>query len=103
GHAGFLMGVKADELKGRLARSVNNPFDVAVGDAHDGVATAIAATGATKFQILLPVLLCHWGLRLAVKYGNQKSIANFLATLTNIFYTLGSWMVRPVRNRTPRR
>ena len=61
-HRDLVMGVKADEFKGRLACSVNNPFDVAVGDAHDGVAAAIAATGATKFQILLPVLLCHWGL-----------------------------------------
>src|SRR4029453_13507868 len=64
-HRDLVMGVKADEFKGRLAFSVNNPFDVAVGDAHDGVATAIAATGTTEFQILLPVLLCHWGLRLA--------------------------------------
>jgi hypothetical protein len=51
----------------------------------------------------LPVLLCHWGLRLAVNYGNQKSVANFLATLTNILYTLGSWMVLPIRNKAPRR
>ena len=102
-HRDFVMGVKADELKGRLARSINNPFYVTVGNANDGVATAVAATGATKFQILLPVLLCHWGLRLAVNYGNQKSVANFLATLTNILYTLGSWMVLPIRNKAPRR
>jgi hypothetical protein len=102
-HRDLVMGVKADEFKGRLACSVNNPFDVAVGDANDGIAAAVAATGATKFQILLPVLLCHWGLRLAVNYGNQKSVANFLATLTNILYTLGSWMVLPIRNKAPRR
>src|SRR5262245_45891071 len=56
-HRDFVMSVKADELKGRLVGSVNNPFDVAIGDAHDGVTAAVAATGATKLQILLPVLL----------------------------------------------
>ncbi len=53
------MGIKADELEGRPSRSVNDPFDVAVGDANDSVAAAVAATGTTKLKIPLPVLRCH--------------------------------------------
>src|SRR5262245_58666588 len=71
-HRYFVVGIKTDELKGRLAGFINNSFDVAVGDANDGVATAIATTRAAKFQILLPVLLRHYGLRLATNSGNQK-------------------------------
>ena len=59
------MGIKADEFKRGLARSIDDPSDVAVGDAHEGVATAIAATRATKLQVLLPVLCCQCGLRVA--------------------------------------
>ena len=59
------MGVKADKFKRGFARSINNPSDVAVGDAHEGIATAIAATGATELQVLLPVLCCQCGLRVA--------------------------------------
>lgn len=87
-HRYFVVGIKTDELKGRLAGFINNSFDVAVGDANDGVATAIAATRTAKFQILLPILLCHSRLRLAGNCGNQKWIVNFLATLTNIFYRM---------------
>src|SRR5262245_59420086 len=87
-HRDFVVGIKTDELKWRLACFINNSLDVAVGDANDGVATAIATTRAAKFQILLPVLLCHYGLRLATNHGNQKWITNFLATCTNIFYRM---------------
>jgi hypothetical protein len=82
------VGIKTDELKGRLAGFINNSLDVAVSDANDGVATAIAATRTAKFQILLPILLCHSCLRLAGNCGNQKWIVNFVATLTNIFYRM---------------
>src|SRR5262245_24466938 len=71
-HRDFVVGIKTDELKGRLAGFINNSFDVAVGDANDCVATAIATTRAAKFQILLPVLLRRYGLRLATNSGNQK-------------------------------
>src|SRR5262247_4406406 len=54
-HRDFVVGIKTDELKGRLAGFINNSFDVAVGDANDGIATAITAARAAKFQILLPV------------------------------------------------
>ena len=87
-HRDFVVSIKTDELKGGLAGFINNSLDVAVGDANDGVATAIATTRAAKFQILLPVLLCHTDLRLATNCGNQKWIAIFLATLTNIFYRM---------------
>src|SRR5262249_12127579 len=58
-HRYFPVGIKTDELKASLAGFIDHSFDVAVGDANDGVATAIATTGAAKFQIPLPVLLCH--------------------------------------------
>src|SRR5262249_16506125 len=102
-HRDFVVGIKTDELKGRLAGFINNSFDVAVGDANDGIATAITAARAAKFQILLPVLVCHSGRSLAINCGNQKWTVNFLATLTNIFYKMESWMVLPVLNKTPRR
>jgi len=103
GHGNFVMCVKANELEGRLAGSIDDPLDIGVGDANDSVAAAVAATGATKFKILLPVLRCHCRLRLAINYANQKSVAVFLATYANIFYTVGSWMVLPVLNKAPRR
>jgi len=87
-HRDFVVSIKTDELKGRLAGFINNSLDVAVGDANDGVATAIATTRTAKFQILLPVLLCHSLLRLATNCGNQKWIVNFLATFKNIFYRM---------------
>jgi hypothetical protein len=103
GHGDFVMGVKPDEFKRGLAGSVDDSLDIGVGDANDRVAAAVAATGATKLQVLLPVLRRHCGLRLAANYGNQKSSANFLATFTNIFYTVRSWMVLPVLKKAPRR
>lgn len=103
GHGDFVMGVKPDEFKRGLAGSVDDPLDIGIGNANYGVAAAVAATCAPKFQILLPVLRCHCCLRLAINYANQKSAANFLATYANIFYTVGSWMVLPVLNKAPRR
>jgi hypothetical protein len=89
GHGNFVMCVKANELEGRLAGSIDDPLDIGVGDANDSVAAAVAATGAPKFQILLPVLRSHFRLRLAINYEKQKSVENFLATFTNIFYIVG--------------
>jgi hypothetical protein len=103
GHGDFVMCIKVDELEGRLAGSIDDPLDIGVGDANDSVATAVAATCAPKFQILLPVLRCHCRFILAINYANQKSVANFLATYANIFYTVGSWMVLLVLNKAPRR
>jgi hypothetical protein len=84
------MGEKANELQRGFACAIDDPLDIGVGDANDSVTAAVAATGATKFKILLPVLRWHFHprLRLATKYANQKSLANFLATLANIFYTV---------------
>lgn len=83
------MAVKADEFKRGFTRTIDDPADVAVGDAHEGIATAIAATGAAELQILLPVLCCQSRLRLAANCGKEKSMTKFLATSANIFYTLG--------------
>lgn len=47
-HRDFVMGVKPDEIKWRLAGSVDDSLDIGVGDANDRVAAAVAATGATK-------------------------------------------------------
>jgi hypothetical protein len=102
-HGDFGMGVETDELKWGLACSSDDPLDIAVGDANNRVAAAVAATRATKFQIFLPILRYHWRLRLAVNRANQKSAANFLATFANIFYTVRSWMVLPVLNKAPQR
>jgi hypothetical protein len=88
-HRDFVMGIKADEFKRGFAGSIDDPSDVAVGDAHKGVATAIAATGATELQVLFPVLCCQCGLRLAANFGKEKSTAKFLATSAKILYTLG--------------
>jgi hypothetical protein len=82
------VGEKADELQRGFACSVDDPSNICVGDANDRVAAAVAATGATKFKILLPVWRWHCCLRLPVNKKNQKVSANFLATLANIFYTL---------------
>jgi hypothetical protein len=103
GHGDFVMCVKANELEGGLAGSIDDPLDIGIGNANYGVAAAVTATGASKFKILLPVLPCHCRLRLAINYANQKSVAVFLATYANIFYTVGSWMVLPVLNKAPRR
>jgi hypothetical protein len=97
------MGEKANELQWGFACAIDDSFDIGVGDANDGVAAAVAATGAPKPQVLLPVLRRHWGLRLAVNYGNQKPGANFLATFGIIFYTIASWMVLPTLNKALRR
>jgi len=58
-HRDFIMSVKADEFEGRSAGSVDDAFNISVGDTNDSIAAAVPATGATKFQILLPVLRCH--------------------------------------------
>ena len=42
------MGEKANELQRRFACSIDDPLDIGVGNANDGVAAAVAATGATK-------------------------------------------------------
>ncbi|HXV81149.1 MAG TPA: hypothetical protein VEG60_14825 [Candidatus Binatia bacterium] len=83
------MGVKADEFKWRSPGSSDDSLNIAIGDAHEGVATAIAATGATKLQVLLPVLGRQCSLRLAVNWENEKSAKKFIATLANISYTVG--------------
>jgi len=62
GHGNFVMCVKTNELEGRLAGSIDDPLDIGVGDANDSVAAAVAATGAPKLQVFLPVLRCHSGL-----------------------------------------
>jgi hypothetical protein len=103
GHGDFVMCVKANELEGGLAGSIDDSLDIGIGNANYSVTAAIAATGTPKFQILLPVLQCHCSLRLAINYANQKSAAIFLATYANIFYTVGSWMVLLVLNKAPRR
>ena len=82
------MGEKTDELKWGFAGSVDDPFDIGVGNANDRVAAAVAATRATKFEIFLPVVGGHSIVKLAVNCANQKSILNFLATLANFFYTV---------------
>ena len=98
-HRDFVVGVKADELKWGSACSTDDPSDIAVGEANHGFAAAVAATGATKFKILLPVLRRHQDSpRLATKCVNQKSAANFLATWANFFYT-GSWLILPIPNQ----
>ena len=58
-HRDFIMSVKTDEFERRSAGSINDSFNISVGDTNDRVAAAVPATGATKFQILLPVLRCH--------------------------------------------
>jgi CSLREA domain-containing protein len=67
------MCVKANELEGGLAGSIDDSLDIGIGNANYSVTAAIAATGTPKFQILLPVLQCHCSLRLAINYANQKS------------------------------
>ena len=58
-HRNFIMRVKADEFEWGSASSVNDSFNISVGDTNDGVAAAVTATSAPKFQIPLPVFRCH--------------------------------------------
>ena len=58
-HRNFIMRVKADEFEWGSASSVNDSFNISVGDTNDGVAAAVTATSAPKFQIPLPVFRYH--------------------------------------------
>jgi hypothetical protein len=59
GHRDFVMGVEANEVEGRSTGSIDDSLDIGVGDANHGVTAAVAAAGATKFQILVPIVCCH--------------------------------------------
>jgi hypothetical protein len=92
-HRDFVMGVKADEFQRGFACSINDPFDVAVGDAQ---VSRQMPQRCSKFQILLPVLRATAVLD-SEKYGNQKSV--WCATCE--FFINGSMDGSPIRNKAP--
>jgi hypothetical protein len=40
--------IEAYELQRRLARAFDDPPDISIGETYEGIATAVAATRATK-------------------------------------------------------
>jgi hypothetical protein len=95
-HRDFVMGVKANELEGRSAGSIDDSLDIGVGDANDGVAAAVAATDATKFQIFLPVLRRHPVLDYQQTMKIRSRLQIFLQPLEKFFIQWGhGWFSRP--------